>query len=388
LLFLGFPSIQLVGRGGREQTMTSSVAPHEAKHTRALFDALYERLVLGKGRTEEHVVPSHETHTRVVEDSQGRQRRASRPSTSKHNSHDTAEPNVRATWNARDVVVEGLRTPTVHVDVSPHERRKKESKKWTKDVEEERTPKKEPRALQQDVDPSDVPSAREKEERSTTRKRGTNRKTAGRLDCCSICYQPFRRGVPWTKLPSCGHRFHVPCIQAWVEVQNTCPTCRVRITKVRKQPVPDRSLATLLPNAAYEALVCTACGSGADEGRLLLCDGCDRGWHIYCLVPPKPQLPSEEEAWFCETCTRSQAHPSPGSTGASQHSPSILQAPPEAQEPLPTQPPNEPPPERPGRRNRTRGGVQGTGPRSSVRAGAPHPPAAGLPSEDTDLKVS
>lgn len=360
------------------RTMATSTTPQQAKHTRALFDALYERLVLGKGSKGAHEVSNHETNAAVVVDARSRPR----PSTSKPNTQDNVQPNARATWNATDVT-----TNEVHVDVSSHERRKKESTKWTEEVDVESSPNQVPSALQPSVDPSHVRNTSEKETRSTRRKRGTNPKTAERLDCCSICYQPFRRGVPWTKLPSCGHRFHVPCIQTWVEVQNTCPTCRVRITKVRKQHVPDRSLATLLPNAAYEALVCTACGSGADEGRLLLCDGCDRGWHIYCLVPPKPQLPSEEEAWFCETCANLQANTTPGGTGAPQHPPSTFQAPPEAQEAPPTQTRNEAPPRHPGPRKRTRGGGRDTGSRSSVREGASHPPVAGLPSEDTDLKV-
>lgn len=351
-----------------EPNPASSMAPHQAKQTRALFDALYERLVLGRSGNEEHALSNHETHEKEVKEPGNRRRRSTRPSTS--NSHDVVQPYARATCKATDE-----RTAEGHVDVSPHEKQTKELKEWKTVVDVERSFNPVPRPRPRHVDPSDVRSSRKKEERSRRRKRGTNPKTSGRLDCCSICYQPFRRGVPWTKLPSCGHRFHVPCIQTWVEVQNTCPTCRVRITKVQKQHVPDRSLATLLPNAAYEALVCTACGSGADEGRLLLCDGCDRGWHIYCLVPPKPQLPSEEEAWFCDTCTSLHANAIPGDTGASQHPPSIAQAPLEALEAPPTQPPSERPPQSPGVRKRTRGGGQSTGSRTSIREGASHPPA-------------
>jgi hypothetical protein len=36
-------------------------------------------------------------------------------------------------------------------------------------------------------------------------------------------------------------------------------------------------------NDPYAAVVCGLCHSGDDEELLLLCDGCDRGFHTYCL---------------------------------------------------------------------------------------------------------
>ncbi|KAM0880620.1 hypothetical protein ACQ4PT_033456 [Festuca glaucescens] len=46
---------------------------------------------------------------------------------------------------------------------------------------------------------------------------------------------------------------------------------------------------------------CEACGSGDDADELLLCDGCDRGVHIFCLRPILPRVPAGD--WFCPSCT-------------------------------------------------------------------------------------
>lgn len=39
-----------------------------------------------------------------------------------------------------------------------------------------------------------------------------------------------------------------------------------------------------------------------DEDNLLLCDGCDKGYHIYCLDPPLKSIPSGD--WFCPSCLK------------------------------------------------------------------------------------
>jgi histone demethylase JARID1 len=39
----------------------------------------------------------------------------------------------------------------------------------------------------------------------------------------------------------------------------------------------------------------------------LLCDECERGFHIYCLKPPLTSIPDIDE-WFCPTCLLSTGH--------------------------------------------------------------------------------
>lgn len=36
---------------------------------------------------------------------------------------------------------------------------------------------------------------------------------------------------------------------------------------------------------------CQFCQSGESEDKLLLCDGCDRGYHTYCFKPRMDKIP-------------------------------------------------------------------------------------------------
>ncbi|NWW52746.1 AIRE regulator, partial [Pedionomus torquatus] len=49
---------------------------------------------------------------------------------------------------------------------------------------------------------------------------------------------------------------------------------------------------------------CAMCGDG---GELICCDGCPRAFHLTCLVPPLPRVPSG--MWQCGSCVASMAEP-------------------------------------------------------------------------------
>ncbi|KAK3857439.1 hypothetical protein Pcinc_003821 [Petrolisthes cinctipes] len=51
------------------------------------------------------------------------------------------------------------------------------------------------------------------------------------------------------------------------------------------------------PLAKY---ICLNCGRGDDEDQMLLCDGCDDSYHIFCLVPPLLDIPKGD--WRCPKC--------------------------------------------------------------------------------------
>ncbi|XP_039175006.1 lysine-specific demethylase 5B isoform X1 [Crotalus tigris] len=51
---------------------------------------------------------------------------------------------------------------------------------------------------------------------------------------------------------------------------------------------------------AVDLYVCLLCGSGNDEDRLLLCDGCDDSYHTFCLIPPLQDVPKGD--WRCPQC--------------------------------------------------------------------------------------
>jgi len=45
---------------------------------------------------------------------------------------------------------------------------------------------------------------------------------------------------------------------------------------------------------------CETCKSGEDEENMLLCDGCNLGFHMKCLIPQLENIP--EGDWFCLSC--------------------------------------------------------------------------------------
>ncbi len=58
---------------------------------------------------------------------------------------------------------------------------------------------------------------------------------------------------------------------------------------------------------------CKQCGSGDNETKLLLCDGCEEGtYHTFCLNPPLEEIP--EGSWYCPTCAEKQPTTATAST--------------------------------------------------------------------------
>ncbi|XP_075169426.1 bromodomain adjacent to zinc finger domain 2B toutatis isoform X2 [Haematobia irritans] len=45
---------------------------------------------------------------------------------------------------------------------------------------------------------------------------------------------------------------------------------------------------------------CQFCTSGENEDKLLLCDGCDKGYHTYCFKPKMDNIPDGD--WYCYEC--------------------------------------------------------------------------------------
>ena len=76
-------------------------------------------------------------------------------------------------------------------------------------------------------------------------------------------------------------------------------------------PVP----ALLHPAAnGHAASVCQVCGVSTREDAMLLCDGCDKGFHVFCLTPPLAVIP--EGDWFCTPCLKNKfAYLAPAAVG-------------------------------------------------------------------------
>ncbi|NXT49725.1 AIRE regulator, partial [Pluvianellus socialis] len=67
---------------------------------------------------------------------------------------------------------------------------------------------------------------------------------------------------------------------------------------------------------------CAVCGDG---GELICCDGCPRAFHLACLVPPLPRVPSG--TWRCGSCVASVAE-----SGRLQEADAAVERPPEMPE--------------------------------------------------------
>ncbi|XP_023986391.1 lysine-specific demethylase 5B isoform X3 [Physeter macrocephalus] len=69
------------------------------------------------------------------------------------------------------------------------------------------------------------------------------------------------------------------------------------VTESEKEKPRSRAKKT---TSAVDLYVCLLCGSGNDEDRLLLCDGCDDSYHTFCLIPPLHDVPKGD--WRCPKC--------------------------------------------------------------------------------------
>ncbi|GKV25560.1 hypothetical protein SLEP1_g34981 [Rubroshorea leprosula] len=47
---------------------------------------------------------------------------------------------------------------------------------------------------------------------------------------------------------------------------------------------------------------CQKCGSGDSPSKLLLCDKCDKGYHLFCLRPILVSVP--KGSWYCPSCSK------------------------------------------------------------------------------------
>jgi hypothetical protein len=49
--------------------------------------------------------------------------------------------------------------------------------------------------------------------------------------------------------------------------------------------------------------ICSICKSGLDEDHIIICEGCDRGFHSNCHDPiVRLEELAEDEDWYCKSC--------------------------------------------------------------------------------------
>lgn len=133
------------------------------------------------------------------------------------------------------------------------------------------------------------------------------------LEKCPICLHAFRDqeiGTPNV----CDHSFCAPCIEEWSSNVQTCPIDRKPFTTIRIRSryadgVFIREAAVIAKTAEtkgdeMDVTHCEICNQSDREDIMLLCDGCDAGYHMDCLMPPLTEIP--EGSWYCDNCFASE----------------------------------------------------------------------------------
>ncbi|XP_029992038.1 PHD and RING finger domain-containing protein 1 isoform X2 [Sphaeramia orbicularis] len=131
-------------------------------------------------------------------------------------------------------------------------------------------------------------------------------------DKCPICLNSFN-SQPVATPENCVHYFCLDCILEWAKNANLCPIDRInfnnihlrkcyggKVQKVITVQKPAKQEQQEVVDVDLEQTSCEVCGGSDREDRLLLCDGCDAGYHMECLTPPLDAVPVEE--WFCPEC--------------------------------------------------------------------------------------
>ncbi|XP_023142903.1 lysine (K)-specific demethylase 5Ba isoform X1 [Amphiprion ocellaris] len=101
---------------------------------------------------------------------------------------------------------------------------------------------------------------------------------------------------------------------------------RMAVTEVKKEPIEHEDLRKYEENVfnniskplvnKVDQYMCLVCGSGSAEDRLLLCDGCDDSYHIFCLIPPLHDVPKGD--WRCPKCLAQECGKPPVAFGFEQ----------------------------------------------------------------------
>lgn len=60
------------------------------------------------------------------------------------------------------------------------------------------------------------------------------------------------------------------------------------------------SRGTILTSFDFFLNVQSHCGTEENDERIVICDGCNRGYHTYCLRPVMVNVPTTD--WYCDRC--------------------------------------------------------------------------------------
>ena len=133
---------------------------------------------------------------------------------------------------------------------------------------------------------------------------------------CLVCLEDLASLPTLCYLPCHHQQFHYQCLKAWAQKTNRCPLCKTSFSiiwkvengklndfelvdsRIQRHPEDDTPLEAFLPTH------CEVCFGEDHDDLMLLCDGCDKGYHTLCLG--LVDLPDLAE-WFCEACLLEQS---------------------------------------------------------------------------------
>lgn len=106
----------------------------------------------------------------------------------------------------------------------------------------------------------------------------------------------------YSKLNKLGHRSCRRGNQSERKRESDSPSssCKRR----RKNSEGDRTETRKTKEEEEHDQICEQCKSGLHGEVMLLCDRCNKGWHMFCLSPPLEQVPPGN--WYCLQCLNSE----------------------------------------------------------------------------------
>ncbi|XP_036054863.1 PHD and RING finger domain-containing protein 1 isoform X2 [Onychomys torridus] len=211
---------------------------------------------------------------------------------------------------------------------------------------EDGTDEEETEGLSEEEDPEDRSGSEDSEDGVEMAAAAAAMGTQGKLEAssapisdddaesCPICLNAFRDqavGTPET----CAHYFCLDCIIEWSRNANSCPVDRTIFKCIciraqfngkilKKIPVENTRACEDEEAEEEDPTFCEVCGRSDREDRLLLCDGCDAGYHMECLDPPLQEVPVDE--WFCPECAAPGVAPTHDAAPVSDEEISLLLA--------------------------------------------------------------
>ncbi|KAI8599080.1 chromatin remodelling complex Rsc7/Swp82 subunit-domain-containing protein [Dissophora ornata] len=112
----------------------------------------------------------------------------------------------------------------------------------------------------------------------------------------SICGECNSATAPPSALPTDKP---LPCSMSHL---NQCKTCAKTFHPLCLQLDTPRIVSAIAsyPWQCNDCKLCVVCMDAGDEASLLICDDCDRGWHMSCCDPAIKEVPKED--WLCSYC--------------------------------------------------------------------------------------